>query len=183
MIEIFKESPWLLIVLGAFLIPISGMLLGGWATFLEYRQKKAALDALQAYAASGREAPEELLRTVGGKRWRGRGRHDWEARAELRAEGDPETDGVDVREEVRQATREARDEIRAGVRRWRRNEPLRTWRRAFTWAALAGGAYIASRLADMADTQRGFLIAAVILGAIAAATFISAILNTLFREK
>lgn len=181
MIEIFQAHPWVLIVLGAFLIPISGMILGGIAAWLESREKRAALDALQTYASQGRDPPPELLRAInGGKRWKHD--RDWYAHAEMRG-ADGAGEGVDVREEVRNATREARDEIRAGVRRWRRNEPLRTWRRAFTWAFLAGGAYVASRLVEMEDTQRGFLIAAVILGAIAAATFISALLTTIFREK
>lgn len=179
MIEIFQAHPWVLIVLGAFLIPISGMILGGIATWLDHRDKQAALEALKTFAAQGKDPPPELLRAVGGGRWRDR--HDWRARAEFRSEENGE--GVDVRDELRSAAREARAEWRAGVRRWRRSEPLRTWRRAFTWAALAGGAYAAHLLSVQQDTQRGFLIAAVILGAIAAATFISAILTTIFREK
>lgn len=183
MIEIFQANPWLLIVLAAISVPIFGIVLGGWAAFLDYRQKKAALDALQAFAAQGRDPPPELLRAVGGG-WKNSHR-DWHARAEFRAgdEGGNDGEGGDVREEVRGSAREARAEWRAGVRRWRRNEPLRTWRRAFTWAALAGGSYAAHLLSAQQDTQRGFLIAAVILGAIAAATFISAILTTIFREK
>lgn len=173
MIEIFRQSPWLLIVLGALCVPIFGIILGGWASFLEYRQRKAALDALQAYAAQGKEAPPELLRAVGGGRWRGR---DWGEYA------GPEGPG-DVRGEIQGAAREAREEMRAGMRRWRRNEPLRTWRRAVTWSALAGGFFFASRMAETSDTQHGFLIAAILLGAVAAATILSAILATLFREK
>ncbi len=200
MLEIFRESPWLLIVLAAFAVPIFGMILGAWTAWLDSRQRSKALEALQAFAATGREPPPELLAAVSGRRFR---RRDYYRRhregpppaaaaaadaptARPREDGDDEDDMLGMGSGGGSFWGDDPATSRAWGEHWRahrRNEPLRSWKRAITLIAFAGAFYVAAQLSDMPDTERGFMIATVIVGAIALATLVSAILTSIFREK
>lgn len=188
MLEIFRESPWLLIVLAAFSVPIFGMILGAWTSWLDSRQKSKALEALQAFAATGREPPPELLAAVSGRRFR---RRDYArygaAPSAAAADAPPRARDVDDGDDDAGAGwGEGPPSARVWGEHWRahrRNEPLRAWKRAITLVAFAGAFYVAAQLSDKPDMERGFMIATVIVGAIALATLVSAILTSIFREK
>jgi len=191
-LEIFRESPWLLIVLAAFAVPIVGMVLGAWTAWLDSRQRGKALEALQAFAATGREPPPELLAAVSGRRFR---RRDYRRQygapptAAAAADAPPRSrDGDDAEDDLPSGGGYWGEDqsARAWGEHWRahrRNEPLRAWKRAITLVAFAGAFYVAAQLADKPDMERGFMIATVIVGAIALATLVSAILTSIFREK
>lgn len=189
MLEIFRESPWLLIVLAAFAVPIFGMVLGAWTAWLDSRQRSKALEALQAFAATGREPPPELLAAVSGRRFRRRDYYRRGPGPAAAADAPPrarDDDGDDAPASGAPYWGDDGASVRAWGEHWRahrRNEPLRAWKRAITFSAFAGAFYVAAQLADMPDTQRGFMIATVIVGAIALATLVSAILTSIFREK
>ncbi len=56
---------WLLIPLRAFSIPLAGIAMGAFATWLHHQSRNRALDALKIYAKQGREPPEALLHVLG----------------------------------------------------------------------------------------------------------------------
>src|SRR5689334_22340825 len=45
-------------------IPLAGILSGTFTAWLKYRYRRAALDTLKSYAASGKEPPEALIRAL-----------------------------------------------------------------------------------------------------------------------
>jgi len=179
LIEILRANPWLLIVLTALSIPIFGIILGAWSQFLWHGSRRAAYDAIRAYAQQGKEPPPELLAAVSG--WRGR--RGWERGRHRRWAESAADDATDASGEAFSPGEAIHREFEFYAEHRRRDAPMRTWRRAFTYGALAGGLYLASEISTTAGTQHGFLIAAVIVGAVAVATFLSAILVTLFRDQ
>lgn len=64
MIEILHENPWLIVVLGGLCVPLFGILLGAWSTWLTAQQRRAALRTIEAYAAQGKDPPPELLQSL-----------------------------------------------------------------------------------------------------------------------
>lgn len=164
MIDIFRDNPWLFVVLGALCVPLFGIILGGWSQWLAYRQRRAALDAIKAYAQQGKDAPAELLSAASGPRW-GRPWHD----------GDPNET------EEQRAARFA--EWRGRWRTRRRHQPFWQWRRAIMFTAIAGGLYLAYRLSDSPEAHRGFLLAAAIVGCIAAAQLLIALVASFNHSK
>jgi hypothetical protein len=162
---------WLLIILASFTIPLAGIAMGAWSTWLYFRNRRAAMDTLREYAAQGREPPKEVVDALTGG-FRG---HDWY--------GDEAPDYGD--RASRYADRAARraERFAARAERWRYREPLRRWHWAILWGALAFGLYYASgHMHDGGGSDR-YLTAAIIVGAIAAAALLSAILSTIFRPK
>jgi len=162
---------WLIIVLLAMLFPISGMIMAAWAQQNYFRQRREALETLKIYANQGKEPPPEVVDALsgwgwGGRRWRGRWR-----------DGTADAGGQGDWYEARTAYLAAR------AARWRAREPFRRWNNAITMSAFTGGLYWASReIHDPVIADR-FLVAAIIIGALAAAAIVSAVLVTLFRPQ
>jgi len=155
---------WLLVILASFTIPLAGIAMGAWSSWLYFRNRRAAMDTLKEYAAQGREPPKEVIDALTG----GFKAHDWYA-------GDP-SEHPD-----RAAWYAARAERRAA--RFAYREPLRRWHWAILWGALAVGLYYASGHVHDAGGADRFLLAAIVVGALAAAALLSAILSTIFRPR
>ncbi len=170
--DAFWESHWwLLIVLASFTIPIAGICMGAFTTWLYFRHRRAAMETLKEFAAQGREPPKEVVEALTG----GAHRFDWYAG---RYSEDPDRATWYADRAERRAARFA-----ARADRWRAREPLRRWNWAILWGALAFGLYYASgHVHDPASGDR-FMIAAVIVGALAAAAMLSAVLATIFRPR
>ena len=52
--DLFREFWWLI-------FPLSGCVFGAFQSWLGYRARRDAMDLLKTYAASGREAPADLV--------------------------------------------------------------------------------------------------------------------------
>jgi hypothetical protein len=172
---------WLIIVLLAMCFPIAGMIMGAWAQHHYFQQRREAMETLKIYAKQGKEPPPEVVDALGGgwgRRWRGGQWRDVAAgfataASAAAASGATQTDWY--------AARAARFEARAA--RWRAREPLRRWHNAILMSALTGGLYLASQHIRDAVISDRFLIAAIIVGALAAAAVLSAVLATAIRPK
>jgi hypothetical protein len=168
LLEIFQQQPWLLVVLGALLIPILGIVMGAWTQFLWHRTRQSAYEAIREYAQQGKEPPPELLAAVAGSRWRRHAaRERWRASRRYGDAGAADDAGEASEAGDFSPGEAVHREFEFYLDRRRRDAPLRTWQRAFTYAALAGGLYVGSRIAETHGTERGFLIATVIVGAVA----------------
>ena len=162
---------WLLVILASFTIPLAGIAMGAWTAWLYARNRRQAMETLKEYAAQGREPPKEVVDALTG----GFRRFDWHA-GRVEDEVDRQTWYADRAE--RRAARFA-----ARAERWRYRDPLRRWHWAILWGALAVGLYYASGHAhDPASADR-FTVAAIVVGALAAAALLSAVLSTIFRPK
>ena len=162
---------WLLIILASFTIPLAGIAMGAWSSWLHFRNRRAAMETLKEYAAQGREPPKEVVEALTGG-WRGFDGYVG------RGGDDPERGTWYADRAERRAARFA-----ARVERWRYREPLRRWHWAILWGALAVGLYYASGHAHDAASSDRFTRAAIVVGALAAAALLSAILSTIFRPK
>jgi len=169
---------WLIIVLLAMCFPIAGMIMGAFAQHHYFQQRRQALETLKIYAQQGKEPPADVIDALsgwgglGGRRWR----RQWREAATgfagaASATGAAQTDWY----EARAAHYAAR------VARWRAREPFRRWHNAIFMSALTGGLYLASREIHDAVIADRFMIAAIIVGALAAASLLSAVLVTLIR--
>ena len=49
---------WLLVILASFTIPLAGIAMGAWSSWLYFRNRRAAMETLREYAAQGREPAE-----------------------------------------------------------------------------------------------------------------------------
>src|SRR5690349_17227462 len=68
--ERFWETHWwLIIILAVFAAPLVQALFGPWRRYLQYRERRDAIEALKTYAAQGREPPAEVLAALGGRPW------------------------------------------------------------------------------------------------------------------
>ena len=162
---------WLLVILASFTIPLAGIAMGAWTAWLYARHRRAAMETLKEYAAQGREPPKEVVEALTG----GFRRFDWYA-GRVEDDGDRASWYADRAE--RRAARFA-----ARAERWRYRDPLRRWHWTILWGALAVGLYYASGHShDPASADR-FTVAAIVVGALAAAALLSAILSTIFRPK
>jgi len=166
---------WLIIILLGMCFPIAGMIMGAWAQHVYFQQRRDALDTLKIYATQGKEPPPELVDALSGGWGRGRWRRRWRDAA-ANAAG---TAGVAQADwyEARAAHYAARAE------RWRAREPFRRWHNAIFMSALTAGLYLASRQIHDAVIADRFLVAAIIVGALAAASVLSAVLVTAIRPK
>lgn len=170
--DFWGEHWWLIIVLLAMIFPLAGMIMGAWAQHHYFRQRREAMDTLKIYAKQGKEPPPEVVDALsgwggwGGRRWRRRWRE-----AEVDATGGSQTDWY--------AARLAHFEARAA--RWRAREPYRRWHSAFVMTALTAGLYLASQHIHDAVIADRFMVAAIIVGALTAASVLSAVLVTVIR--
>ena len=191
--QFWTDHWWLLIPLGAFTIPLAGILLGGVAVWLDHRSRARALDALKIYVQAGKEPPPELLRSIGdgsgdvsGKAWK------WQANFDASAPGAEAGEGPEYRagrgsrwadpDAIRARTEYYTARAAARSARWRAREPLRRWNNAIFLSVGAGALYYASQhyAYDHVLSDRLF-IGAVIVGALAAAGVLAAVMATLFR--
>jgi hypothetical protein len=153
---------WLIVILAVFAVPIVQALFEPWRRFLQYRERRAAIEALKVYATQGREPPPEVLDALAARRWR------WRARA-AQASGTGLEDAASL----------GADRWTHNIERWRRREPLRRLNGAiFAGAITVGFAYAYQHVHQNADI---YLIVAVIAGALTVASVLSAIVATVWR--
>ena len=158
----WEDHWWLILILAVFATPIVQALLAPWRRYLQYRERREAIEALKVYATQGREPPPEVLDALSpfGRRWRVRA---------ARATGE----GLAARASV------GIDQWERRAERWRRREPLRRWNGAiFASAITAGFAYSYQHVHQNADI---YLVVAVIAGAMTIAAVLSAVVATVWR--
>ena len=174
----WRDHWWIIVPLAAFTIPLAGIVFSGLNTWLHYRHRRDALEVIRTYAAQGKDPPPEVTAALGGF-------GDYDAYGPGPAS--PETgyafggDARDAARATRHAARAERYALRAQYRQWR--GPLHRWNRAIFMVALAGGLYAASVYAHDPDSVGRFQIGAIILGALAAAAVLSAVMSSLIRPK
>jgi hypothetical protein len=151
---------WLIILLAVFAVPIVQALFEPWRSYLRYRERRDAIEALKVYAAQGREPPPEVVDALTYRRW---GR--WRARmaqAGAAGAGLGATLGADH-----------------WVRRVDRWHARGRWNGAiFAGAITAGFAYASQHVHQNAEV---YLVVAVIAGAMTVAAVLSAIMATFWR--
>jgi hypothetical protein len=156
----WEDHWWLIVILAVFAAPIVQAVLAPWGRFLQYRERRAAIEALKVYAAQGKEPPPEVLDALSPRRWR-----RWRAGAARATSEGLASAGLGQWE--------------GQIDRWRRREPLRRWNGAIFAAAItAGFAYAWQHVHQNADI---YLVVAVIAGALTVAAVLSAIIATVWR--
>jgi hypothetical protein len=158
----WEDHWWLIVILAVFAVPIVQALLEPWRRYLQYRERRDAIEALKVYAAQKREPPPEVLDALAARRWR---RYVRGAQAS--------TEGLEATVTM------GADQWAHRAERWRRREPLRRWNGAiFAGAIAVGFAYAYQHVHQNADV---YLVVAVIAGAMAVASVLSAIIATFWR--
>lgn len=166
--QFWQTHWWLIVILAVFAAPLVQALFAPWRRYLQYRERRDAIEALKTYAAQGRDPPAEVLAALGGRRWTRAARAAAEASGggrsfEFRVGPDPD------RPEIWERWLELR----------RSREPWRRWNGAiFAWAIAAGFAYASQHVHQYADT---YLVIAAIAGALAAAATLTALIATFWR--
>jgi len=149
--------------------------MAAWAQHMYFQHRRESLETLKIYAQQGKDPPPEVVDALsgwgGGRRWR-RWR-DAAASTASSATGAAQTDWFEARS-AHYAARAAR---------WRAREPFRRWHNAIFMSALTAGLYLASQQIRDAVIADRFLVAAIIVGALAAASLLSAVLVTVIRPK
>jgi len=188
---------WLLIPLGAFSIPLAGIAMGALATWLHYQSRNRALDALKVYAQQGKEPPEELLHALGdgSQKWKWQAKYyaggarplgedigaAASAAAAAQAVGGSRWSDPDA---IRARTEYYTAKAAARAARWRSREPIRRWNNAIFLAVGAAALYYAAQhYARDAVLSDRLYVGSIIVGALAAAATLAAILATLFRPE
>jgi len=185
----FGSHVWVFIPLAALAIPIAGIAYSGLTSWLNYRQKRAALEVIRTYAAQGKEPPPELIAALGlGAQDQGASPNYGDFGGYGSGPGAAAQQAAGAFGDVRAAAREARYAARAeryALRAQYRlaRGPVRRWNQAIFLTALAGGLYAASLVSHDPDTMGRFQMGATILGALAVAAILSAVLMTVFRPK
>jgi len=164
-LDLFFSFWWLI-------FPIMGFAFAGFGMLLRHRQNQKALDILKAYAEQGKDPPPEVVRAVyggdptappsgaPGAPGYGPGYGPW-------GWGGP-WGGL------------------WGGWGWRsyyRWGPYWAWRRFIIFAALAAGFAAAHHYGDFAEGGYAFVIVAIIMGALALASLLTAVVQTLWRPK
>ena len=165
--QFWETHWWLIVILAVFAAPLVQALFAPWRRYLQYRERRDAIEALKTYAAQGREPPAEVLDALGGRRWR--------RAARAAAESVAGKSGLNA--QLGGSDPVDRWERWAELRRSR--EPLRRWNGAiFAWAIALGFAYASQHVHQYADT---YLVIAAIAGALAVAATLTAGLATIWR--
>jgi len=170
--DVITHNIWVLIPLCALLIPIFGIAIGGWTAYLKYRSRREALETLRAFAESGKEPPAALLEAIalrGSRRDRDRDR-DWDGEwPGRRSRGDWQED-IETALEV---------EEKEGAR-WGRRGVYRATRGMIWSGAVALGFFLAW---NFIDRNAGFLIVAIIMSCITAASLLQVLLAVSLTRK
>ena len=165
MAEYWNAHPWLIIILAIIAVPIVQAFFEPWRRYLNYRERKDAIDALKVYATQGKEVPPDVLAALGGgKAWRRRIRS---------AASDAASAAVDVGmawEDAWWTRRGGRWQTRVAIGRW-------NWA-IFAGAITAGFAYASQHVHQSADT---YMVVAIIAGALTIAGVVSALISTFLR--
>lgn len=171
--DFWGEHWWLIIVLLAMLFPLSGMVMAAWMQQAYFKHRREALETLKIYANQGKEPPPEVVDALagwGGRRWRRQWR---DASAASGTTTSTQSDWYEAR-----AARFA-----ASAARWRAREPFRRWHNAIFMSALTAGLYFGARQIHDAVIADRFMVATIIVGALAAGSVLSALLVTVFRPR
>ncbi len=191
----WRDHWWLIIPLAAFTIPLTAIVFSSLNLQMHYRHRREALELIRTYAAQGKDPPAELLAQLDAGRVRfgaGRGGYDLGLDPAGPDLGGPDLGapgaGYGFAGDARAAARAARHAARAEryamrSQYWQWRGPLHRWNRAIFLVAIAGGFYVASLYARDPDTMGRFQIGAIILGALAAAAVLSAVMSALIRPK
>ena len=154
---------WLIVILAVFAAPIVQALFSPWRRYLQYRERRDAIEALKAYATQGRDPPPEVLDALSSNGW-----VRWRRRA-----GQAGAAAADV------AQAAGADRFSYRMERWRRREPLRRWNGAiFAGAITVGFAYVYQHVHEGADV---YLVITVIAAAMTVAAVLSALMATFWR--
>ena len=166
----WQQHWWLILILAVLAAPIMQAICAPWGRYLQYRERRAAIDALKVYAAQGREPPPEVIDALAPGRWRRRARA---AAANVggaamgaamgAADAASDLDGWQTRR----------------WDRWRRREPLRRWNGAIFGVAITAGFAFAWQ--TMHKDNELFLVVAIIAGAMTIAAVLSALVATFWR--
>lgn len=186
----WRDSWWIIIPLAAFTIPLAGILLGAFNNWLWFRQRREALEIIRTYAAQGKDPPPDLLAALSPRRY-GPGAYapgstglGGAADASGGPPPDPAAAFVGAKFEARAARRAARAERHAWrIERRLAMAPVRRWNQAIFTGALAIGFYVAAQYTHSPDTAGRFQIGAIILGALSAASLLSAIVTMVIRAR
>jgi hypothetical protein len=135
------------------LFPLGFFVFGAWDRWLIYKRSQDHLELIKSYAAQGKEPPPELMRAV----------------RENVLDDDPDDDLGPRR--------------RRHHRRMYRYGPYWQWRRFFFTGALALGFWLASEYAGVPGTEGPFRLVAIILGCVAGASLLAAILWSSTRDR
>lgn len=162
--EFWEQHWWLIIVLAAILLPVSGAILSAINSYFYYRHRRDALETLKTFAAQGKTPPPEVMDALGGR-----------PRAE-----DPPSWSADPMRDDRYAWRAERYARRAA--RWRAREPYRRWNSAVFLVALTAGFAFASQHSE-GGMAHAFMLVAIIMGAVAAGAVITALISTFMRPE
>ena len=158
---------WLIVILALFAAPLVSALFEPWRRFLQYRERRDAIEALKVYAQQGREPPVEVLGALGGRRWARRA-----LRAAAASEGGKAGFNVDFGPD-------GADRLERWIELNRSREPLRRWNGAiFAWAIAAGFGFASQHVHQYADT---YLVIAAIAAALAVAATLTALIVTFWR--
>ena len=156
---------WLIVILAALAVPIVQALFEPWRRYLDYRERRDAIEALKVYAAQGKEPPPDVLAALGGGRaWRRRLREAATTAASAAA------DAGMAWHDTQWMGRSSRWQVRIALGRW-------NWA-IFAGAICAGFAYASQHVQHDADT---YMVVAIIAGALTIAGVISALAATFLR--
>jgi hypothetical protein len=166
----WQQHWWLILILAVLAVPIVQAIFAPWGRYLQYRERRAAIDALKVYAAQGREPPPDVIDALAPRRWRRRA-----ARAAADMGGiamGAAMGGVGAAADLDSWQTRRWD-------RWRRREPLRRWNAAIFAAAITAGFAFAWQ--SMHHDNELFLVVAIIAGALTVAAVLSALVATFWR--
>lgn len=170
--DVITHNIWILIPLCALLIPICGIAMGGWTSYLKYRNRREALETLRAFADSGKEPPAALLDAIATRGTRRDRDRDWDRDVDWpgrRARGDWQEDIEAAIED------EDKDRVRFG-----RRGVYRATRGMIWSGAVALGFFLAW---GFLDRNSGFLIVAIIMSCVTAASLLQVLLALAFTRK
>ena len=155
------------------IFPVGWLIYRAWDRWLSYQRSRHALEVMKQYAAQGKDPPPELVRQLqddaygyDGYRglWGHRYRRYWRgpppSSAGSNADPAHPADGFEWR----------------GGRYW-------DWRSALVTGALAGAFWIAAEFNYIPDADGPFRFVAVILGCVAAALLVLALLSSRLRDR